>query len=109
MLATVTGVNVYFQPRNSGNKLCIVDAIRGKQSSSVFGKGVVRIAIQPSLADLGGRDDRMSAGPRVFAGMLVWRTVTAERHAARLACPQVNPVTANLHTFLAFAALRLLD
>ena len=51
----------------------------------------------------------MSASVRVFAGMLVWRAVAAERDSARLARPQMNPVGTDLHAFFAFAALRLLD
>ncbi len=46
---------------------------------------------------------------RVFAGVTIWRAVAAERHAARLAGAQMDPGTADLHAFLAFAALRLLD
>jgi hypothetical protein len=46
---------------------------------------------------------------RVFAGVTVWRAVTAERYTARLAGAQMNPLRADLHTFLAFAALRLFN
>jgi hypothetical protein len=46
---------------------------------------------------------------RVFAGVTVWRAVTAQRYAARLACAQMNPLGADLHTFVAFAALRLFN
>jgi hypothetical protein len=45
----------------------------------------------------------------MFAGVPVWRTIAAERHATLLAGAQMNPLRANFHTFLAFAALWLLD
>jgi hypothetical protein len=45
----------------------------------------------------------------VFAGVTIWRAIAAQRHATLLTCPQMNPVCADLHAFLAFAALRLLD
>ena len=46
---------------------------------------------------------------RVFAGVTIWRAVAAERHAARLAGAQMNPVRTGLHAFLADPALRVLD
>ena len=61
------------------------------------------------LAWLRGRDYRMPAGVRVFARVLVRRAVTAKRDATCLARAQVDPARADLDTFLAFAALRLLD
>jgi len=39
----------------------------------------------------------------------VWRTITAERYATHLAGAQMNPLRADLHTFLAFTALRLFN
>ena len=51
----------------------------------------------------------MPAGVRVFAGVPVRRAVATKRDAACLARAQVDPARADLHTFLAFAALRLLD
>ena len=45
----------------------------------------------------------------VLAGVPIWRAIAAERDAACLAGPQMNPVRADLHAFFAFAALRLLD
>jgi hypothetical protein len=41
--------------------------------------------------------------------MPIRRGITAERHAARLARAEVNPVPADLHALLAFAALRLFN
>src|SRR5438874_13447670 len=61
------------------------------------------------LAQLCRSDNRMLARVRVFARVPVRRAVAAERDATRLARAQVNPATANLHAFFAFAALRLLD
>ena len=46
---------------------------------------------------------------RMFARVLVRRAVAAQRHATCLARAQMDPARADLHTFLAFAALRLLD
>jgi hypothetical protein len=46
---------------------------------------------------------------RVFAGMTVRRTITAERDAALLARAQMNPIIADLYALSAFAALRLFD
>ena len=77
--------------------------------SSIFGKCFVRIAVQPAFARLRGCDDRMPTCVRVFAGVTIWRAVAAERHAARLAGAQMNPVRTGLHAFLAFAALRLFN
>ena len=57
------------------------------------------------LARLRRCDHRMSAGVRVFAGVLIRRAVAAQRDSTRLARPQMNPVAADLHTFFAFAAL----
>ena len=51
----------------------------------------------------------MLRGAGMFGGMSIWRAVATERDAARLARPQMNPIAADLHAFLAFAALRLLD
>src|SRR6266446_2574413 len=51
----------------------------------------------------------MAGRARVFAGMLIRRAIAAERRAAFLACPQVDPRGANLHAFLALAVLWLFD
>ena len=51
----------------------------------------------------------MAGRVRVFAGVLVRRTVAAERDAAFLAGAQMNPIVADLHALRAFAALRLFD
>jgi hypothetical protein len=45
----------------------------------------------------------------VLAGVLVWRAIAAERNAAFLAGPQVDPLRPDLYAFFAFAALRLFD
>jgi hypothetical protein len=51
----------------------------------------------------------MPARVRVFARMLVWRAIATERDSTFLTRPQMNPVGAYLHAFLAFEALRLFD
>jgi hypothetical protein len=76
---------------------------------SIFGEGLIRKTVQPAFAGLGRSNDRVSGSVRMFAGVPVWRTIAAERHAALLAGAQMNPLRANFHTFLAFAALWLLD
>ena len=45
---------------------------------------------------------------RVFAGVLIWRAVAAERDTACLARAQMNPIATDLHALGAFANLRLL-
>jgi hypothetical protein len=76
---------------------------------SIFGKGVVRIAVQPMFARLRRCDHRMSTGMRVFAGVLIRRAVAAERDSTRLARPEMHPVGTDLYAFFAFATMRLLD
>ena len=49
----------------------------------------------------------MAAGVRMFTGMPVRRAIAAERHAARLARAQMDPVRTGLYALFAFAALRL--
>ena len=87
----------------------MADAITARNRRSIFGEGLVRIAIQPALTRLRRRDDRMSTLARVFAGVLIWRAVTAERDATCLARPQMDPGAADLHALFAFATLRLFD
>ena len=76
---------------------------------SIFGKGVVRIAVQPMFARLRRCDHRMSTGMRVFAGVLIRRAVAAERDSTRLARPEMHPVGTDLYAVFAFATMRLLD
>ena len=45
----------------------------------------------------------------VFAGVLVWRVITTQRHAAFLTSPQMDPGSADLYAFFAFLPLRSLD
>ena len=80
-----------------------------RTSYSIFGRRVVWIAIQPAFAWLGGSDDRMSAGMRVFSGVPIRRAVAAQRHSTSLARPQVHPVTTDLHARFAFTKVRLFD
>ena len=51
----------------------------------------------------------MSTGVCVFAGVLIRRAVAAQRDSTRLARPEMHPIGTDLHTFFAFAAVRLLD
>ncbi len=51
----------------------------------------------------------MARRVRVFAGVAIWRTVAAKGHAAFLASPQVDPLAADLDTFLALKANWPLD
>jgi hypothetical protein len=76
---------------------------------SIFGKSVVGITVQPALAGLGRGYDRMPSCMRMFAGVTVWRAVTAESNATRLTSAQVDPFIANLHALHAFATLRLFN
>ena len=77
--------------------------------SLILGKGVIGIAIKPALARLGGRDDWMPGGPRMFAGVLIRRAVATQRHAALLAGSQMHPLRADLHALCALAAVRKFD
>ena len=77
--------------------------------SSVFGKCLVRIAVKPAFARLGRCNNWMSAGTRVFAGVLIGRAIAAQCNSTLLARPQMNPVAAYLHAFFAFAPVRLSD
>ena len=61
------------------------------------------------LARLRRSDHRMSTSVRVFAGVLIWRAVAAQRDSTRLARPEMHPIGTNLHAFFAFAPVRLLD
>ena len=39
---------------------------------SVFGKGFIRVAVQPVFARLSRSNNRMTTGVCVFAGVLIW-------------------------------------
>ena len=51
----------------------------------------------------------MTAAVRMFAGVVIWRAVAAQRDSTRLTCPEMHPITTDLYAFLAFAAIRLFD
>jgi hypothetical protein len=87
----------------------MADAITARNRRSIFSEGLIWIAVQPMLARLRRCDHRMSTGVRVFAGVLIWRAVAAQRDSTRLARPQMNPVAADLYAFFAFTTMRLLD
>src|SRR4029077_7223379 len=67
-------VNVYFRRCEAGRKLGLV-----------LSQGFVWIAVQPMLARVRGRDYGVTAGIRVFAGVLIWRAVAAQRDSTCLA------------------------
>ena len=104
-----SGVNVYFPKLIFNRHHSIADAVTARNVHSVFGKGVIWIAVEPAFARLSRHDYRMSTSMRMFAGMLIRRTVAAKRYSTCLACAQMNPVAADLDAFFAFTALRLLD
>jgi hypothetical protein len=79
------------------------------QFNLVLDKNVVGIAVQPALARLSRGNYRMSAGVRVFAGVLIRRAIAAQRYAACLACPQMHPIATDLYALFAFVAFRLLN
>jgi hypothetical protein len=88
--------------------ICI-EAIGLRNRHSIFRERIVRIAVEPAFAWLGGGNHRMSTGARVFAGVLIGRAVAAQRNSARLARPEMHPKGADLHAFFAFGPVRLLD
>ena len=78
------------------NRLCVGD-FRNRPNSSacqrlIFRKRVVWIAVQPALSGLSGCNDRMAGRMSVLAGMPVWGAIAAQRHTARLARAQMDPV-----------------
>ena len=82
---------------------------RGEARYSVFGKGVVGVAVQPPFARFSGGDDRVCRCPCMFARVTVGRTVTAQGEAALLTGAEMHPPCADLHTLLALMPLRTLD
>jgi hypothetical protein len=87
----------------------MADAVTARNVRSIFGKGVIRIAVQPALARLSRCDHRMSTGMRMFAGVPIGRAVAAKGDSACLACPQMYPIGADLYALFTFTALRLLN
>ena len=77
--------------------------------TSVFRKGVVRIAVQPAFSGLRRGDYGMSACLCVPGGVAVGRTVTAQRRATALAGAQMDPAVTGLDAFVALTALCLFD
>ncbi len=62
-----------------------------RDRASVLYECIIRVAVQPPLARFCGRDDGVRGRSRVRAGVTVRRRVAAERDAARLAGPEVDP------------------
>src|SRR5260221_14497010 len=73
----------------------------------ILGEGVVGIAVKPALARLRRADHGMARGAGVLAGVLVGRTVAAQRGAALLAGSQEHPAVAGLHALGALPLLGL--
>jgi predicted transporter len=80
-----------------------------KLSESIFHKGIVGVAVEPAFTQLSGSDDRMPGAVRVFAGVLIWRAIAAERNSTRLTRPQVDPLRPDLYTLIALAAFCAFD
>ena len=76
--------------------------------SLIFAKHFVRIAIQPALTGLGGRNHRMTRRACVFAGVPVRRAIAAKSDAALLARAKMDPACADFHALGAFANFWLL-
>ena len=85
------------------------DQISDKSEVLVFGEGVVRIAIQPTLAGLRRCNYRVLAPTRMLARVLLRRAVTAKGRAALLTRAQMDPTSADLHALSALPALSMLD
>jgi hypothetical protein len=109
MRSGVSGVNAYFQPRKTDLYHDSAAAIAHSIVRSIFSKGVIRIAVQPMLAGLRRCDHGVTAGVRVFAGVLIGRAVAAQRDSTCLARPEMHPIRTDLYAFFAFATMRLLD
>jgi hypothetical protein len=88
---------------------CNIQGLYRQPVGLIFGKSIVRIAVQPSLAGLRRGNDRMPARVRVLAGVTVRRRIAAERRATLLARPQMDPCGANFHAFIALSAFRVFD
>jgi len=75
----------------------------------IFAEGVVRITIQPTLANLRGSDNWMSGSSRVLTCMAIRRAIAAECHPAFLTRAQMNPFLSHFHALGALANFRLFD
>ena len=77
--------------------------------SSVIGKRVVRIAIEPALARLRRCDNRMPRRARVLRRVPVRRVVATMRATAFLTGAKMNPGSSDLDALLAFPSFGVLD
>ena len=77
--------------------------------SSVFGKRVVRIAIEPALTRLRRCDNRMPRRASVLRRVTVGRVVAAMRATALLTGTEMNPGSAHLDALLALPSFWVLD
>ena len=86
-----------------GVRLRVVDAVI--QCRSVLDHLVVWKAIQPALSRFSRRNHGMTARPRVLRRVAVRRTVAAQRDAALLTRPQMDPARTGFHAFGALTPL----
>ena len=77
--------------------------------SSVIGKRVVRIAIEPALTRLRRCDNRMPRRASVLRRVTVGRVVAAMRATALLTGTEMNPCSADLDALLALPSFWVLD
>ena len=80
-----------------------------ERADSVFGKRLVRIAVEPALTRLRRCNNRMPRRARVLRRVSVGRVVATMRAAAFLTGAKMNPCAANLDALLAFPSLWVLD
>jgi len=73
----------------------------------IFLKSIVRIAVQPALARLGGSNNGMTRGVRVLGGVTISGVIATKCHAAFLTCAQMDPAVADFYALGAFADFRL--
>jgi hypothetical protein len=76
---------------------------------SVLRKAVIRKAVQPALPRLRRCNHGVTTRPRMLAGVLVGRVITALRRPALLTGPEVHPPGACLYTLFTFPAGRVAD
>src|SRR5258708_14650425 len=87
--------------------LLYIDHLAAPPRPSVFGEGVIGIAIQPAFTGLGRCDHRVSGCVSMFGGVAIWRVVTAQCSSAFFTNAQVHPLATRLHTLFPFVAFRV--
>ena len=81
---------------------------RGNQSPLSI-RQRLHLGSKPAFAWLRGGDHPVPAGVRMFGGVLIRRTVAAQRYPTCLARSQMHPVVARFYALFAFETLRLFD